>query len=765
MFRIFSLVALAAGIFGAWCPLDEAKLPIDEAYDGSGIVALGRISVVTEADGSILYTMKPLVLHKGCWSNVETITLNGFPMSCEGGKKFVPQEGSLYIVMGYSSVPTYLNVEWIQSRRNTSIEQMRWLTHQPQMCGKNTVCPHGKTPLSCNLEACSGAETWCPEVLTERTLCMPNPCDNCKPHIFSEYGNRMCDAKIKSLQRNMSPATATAAECPNGAAANCKKTVCRKLKEIKKQVKEQGCKDADTIVACIPDKCHACRPQLLNTAGEEVCALQTACTDASFVTFFDPNSLHRQCPVGMPVGWGYQRNKPQSCVGKYGCGSQQTGLFKSPEDCRAQCVCRSLQPVKLGACKQFIGWGLNDNNKCVQIRGCKKTDAAVVAPFIHASLPDCKRQCGNLPQLTFPTSSPTRSPTLQPTYKPTVAATASPVAQPSVFVVPELEAKTQAPSVLPPAAPPSPSPTAPTAAAAEEEGQGERGEGGEGGKGGEGGEDNFFNNVTRLAIYDFDQTLASVHVFELLKSGGKDFLLDSIARGLVDVTLAFGGAERLAAVDRHLSYIFNTPNIFIYIITYGLTPVVWECLKLAKLDKYFQLDRIYGAKSPELIEANFDKFKIIANLNSFHQVPWQQTVYIDDSYTNIEPVYLRDLAETIYVQDKEGMTLEQMQQMEKLLTGDVFSSTPFPTAKHPTLEERAIAIGRSDLLSNPSAMFPISPGRNAIPTLGRPTMSTPNNGFGAGTQIGFGGGLGQGNAFGGSWSGSGIGGFGSPFGR
>eukprot|EP00928_Gymnodinium_smaydae_P032457 TRINITY_DN23500_c0_g1_i1.p2 TRINITY_DN23500_c0_g1~~TRINITY_DN23500_c0_g1_i1.p2 ORF type:complete len:251 (+),score=59.43 TRINITY_DN23500_c0_g1_i1:128-880(+) len=228
----------------------------------------------------------------------------------------------------------------------------------------------------------------------------------------------------------------------------------------------------------------------------------------------------------------------------------------------------------------------------------------------------------------------------------------------------------------------------------------------------------------RLIVFDFDQTLSVHHVFKTLAGWEKSKASADGLRvpqphaiseeGQVNriaelngsefreaggfATAAFGGAQRVEEVRRHLAAL-QAHRVEMMICTKGLVGAVRKCLGDLDLLSYFgqvygnvgdnygatAYDRqVDGSSSPELrqllgteSQGNWrSKAKLISRLMADRNLSKDEAVLVEDDPQEV--MKAKNVCRTLLVKQARGMTAEHFQALEAMIAGDAASDSQEP---------------------------------------------------------------------------------------
>lgn len=165
-------------------------------------------------------------------------------------------------------------------------------------------------------------------------------------------------------------------------------------------------------------------------------------------------------------------------------------------------------------------------------------------------------------------------------------------------------------------------------------------------------------NPIKLVVYDFDQTLSSVHLYHELQGKRSPALAKMSDERLLEV---FGGAKRLARLKQHLSLLSTKCELAI--ISFGWVDVIKGALERMSLDAFFESSVIIGCDSEELSEAKGNKATCIKRMKKARSLSAKQVIFVDDDQANIAKAH--SCCVTVAVQPRCGMSFEHMRDIEE----------------------------------------------------------------------------------------------------
>jgi len=165
-------------------------------------------------------------------------------------------------------------------------------------------------------------------------------------------------------------------------------------------------------------------------------------------------------------------------------------------------------------------------------------------------------------------------------------------------------------------------------------------------------------NPIKLVVYDFDQTLSSVHLYHELQGKRAAQLAKISDERLLEI---FGGAKRLARLTEHLQRVSVKSELAI--VSFGWVDVIKAALERMKLSNYFEHSVIIGNDSDELSEAKGNKATVIKRMRKERKLKSSQVIFVDDDMANISKAH--SCCVTVAIQPRCGMSFDHMTDIEK----------------------------------------------------------------------------------------------------
>eukprot|EP01063_Lacrimia_lanifica_P030387 TRINITY_DN4825_c0_g2_i1.p2 TRINITY_DN4825_c0_g2~~TRINITY_DN4825_c0_g2_i1.p2 ORF type:complete len:438 (+),score=160.44 TRINITY_DN4825_c0_g2_i1:65-1315(+) len=211
--------------------------------------------------------------------------------------------------------------------------------------------------------------------------------------------------------------------------------------------------------------------------------------------------------------------------------------------------------------------------------------------------------------------------------------------------------------------------------------------------------------MTKLLLFDFDLTIAVVHLYHELARGIDedatyvDGMSESewfakhaeamlgVYRATYDtpemMDTVFGGAARRERLLRFFTAIQAGEGGVkneVYVITHGYTEVVKACLKRAGYDGYFR--DVIGVDHRINDTCMGNKLDVVKHLLRQHGVQPCDAVLVDDDHKNL--INERGVTEVpaLWVWQREGMRESDLDRVERFANGAPAPKTPLYTEKH-----------------------------------------------------------------------------------
>lgn len=165
-------------------------------------------------------------------------------------------------------------------------------------------------------------------------------------------------------------------------------------------------------------------------------------------------------------------------------------------------------------------------------------------------------------------------------------------------------------------------------------------------------------NPIKLVVYDFDQTLSSVHLYHELQGKQEAALTKLSDERLLEI---FGGTKRLERLSAHLSRVSEKCELAI--ISFGYVGVIKAALTRMSLFKFFSDSEIIGCDSDELSEAKGNKATCIKRMRKKRKITSKQVIFVDDDMSNI--VKAKSCCVTVAIQPRCGMSSAHMTSIEE----------------------------------------------------------------------------------------------------
>ena len=151
----------------------------------------------------------------------------------------------------------------------------------------------------------------------------------------------------------------------------------------------------------------------------------------------------------------------------------------------------------------------------------------------------------------------------------------------------------------------------------------------------------------KVVVFDFDSTLTC----PLYLADKKVWAIADKPEVLASLTAEqrfenFGGRDRIAMLQELLSTL-HARNVELFIISIGYKEAIVPLLEAVGLLEHFRLDQIFGQDSPELVNRNYVKGALIADLSQRYGWTKDDVLFVDDSEKHIKRA--KTVAHTILV--------------------------------------------------------------------------------------------------------------------
>eukprot|EP01064_Diplonema_japonicum_P037543 TRINITY_DN8808_c1_g1_i1.p1 TRINITY_DN8808_c1_g1~~TRINITY_DN8808_c1_g1_i1.p1 ORF type:complete len:349 (+),score=37.60 TRINITY_DN8808_c1_g1_i1:65-1111(+) len=166
----------------------------------------------------------------------------------------------------------------------------------------------------------------------------------------------------------------------------------------------------------------------------------------------------------------------------------------------------------------------------------------------------------------------------------------------------------------------------------------------------------------KLVMFDFDQTLASIHVYYLLSEGvggcetDEEFTKEQLKVWRdrygkeKDLDMVYGGTERRTKLAEFLQNL-RDKGVILVIVSHGLTNVVAEVVEKGGLGKF---DEILGCDAPVSVGCHCVKSAIAKKISEKYKIPRQECLLVDDDVRNLSDATA--VLPTLWVWEREGLT-------------------------------------------------------------------------------------------------------------
>eukprot|EP01083_Nonionella_stella_P102026 289911_1 len=172
------------------------------------------------------------------------------------------------------------------------------------------------------------------------------------------------------------------------------------------------------------------------------------------------------------------------------------------------------------------------------------------------------------------------------------------------------------------------------------------------------------NGELDLIVYDFDQTITKIHLYFQLKGAPS---LDISNERLIEI---FGGQKRIRRLQKHLE-LLSTKVKYLAIISFGFENVIREALTKVRLLRYFNENLIIGKDSAILDRVRQNKALCLQQILNKYKLDPNNVLFVDDDKMNIMSVNELNIADTLWISQREGITEEEMRIIEERVDVDI----------------------------------------------------------------------------------------------
>lgn len=163
-------------------------------------------------------------------------------------------------------------------------------------------------------------------------------------------------------------------------------------------------------------------------------------------------------------------------------------------------------------------------------------------------------------------------------------------------------------------------------------------------------------------LYDFDQTISKLHLFEELGGGQLPTLSNLTQEELLAI---FGGEERVTALHNHFA-LLRGANIAVSIISMNYVAVIKSALdRIGGLGQFFGAESIIGRDSALMRRSRHNKGRAIAALMKQNCFSYDQALFVDDTKKNIRQA--QGICSTLHVSTMSGMSEANMRSIESCI--------------------------------------------------------------------------------------------------
>jgi hypothetical protein len=159
---------------------------------------------------------------------------------------------------------------------------------------------------------------------------------------------------------------------------------------------------------------------------------------------------------------------------------------------------------------------------------------------------------------------------------------------------------------------------------------------------------------TGMVVYDFDETIASIHIFHTTHGASDASEYDD--QFFVD---AIGGKERIAQLQGHFGRL-KLSGIDLLIISHGWAAVIRESLERVWLGDFFGKDSIFGNDSELMVENRSKKGLVIREQMRLRHQSFDKVIFVDDDRGNVDFCENEGICQTLHIDHERGMTEDDM---------------------------------------------------------------------------------------------------------
>ena len=159
---------------------------------------------------------------------------------------------------------------------------------------------------------------------------------------------------------------------------------------------------------------------------------------------------------------------------------------------------------------------------------------------------------------------------------------------------------------------------------------------------------------TGMVVYDFDETIASIHIFHT--THGASDVSEYDDQFFVD---AIGGKERIAQLQGHFDRL-KLSGIDLLIISHGWAAVIRESLERVWLGDFFGKDSIFGNDSELMVENRSEKGLVIREQMRLRHQSFDRVIFVDDDRGNVDFCENEGICQTLHIDHERGMTEDDM---------------------------------------------------------------------------------------------------------
>ena len=182
------------------------------------------------------------------------------------------------------------------------------------------------------------------------------------------------------------------------------------------------------------------------------------------------------------------------------------------------------------------------------------------------------------------------------------------------------------------------------------------------------------NEPLDLIAYDFDKTITSKHLYFALTSLGAsdaDEQLEEVGNMEQDDLIhIFGGMHRVQRLQTHFKLLSST-NTYIAIISFGFENVIKKALQRLDMLQYFNERLIIGNDTKILEDVYNNKALCLQRIIKENVTENKnRMLFVDDDINNISSVKDMNIAGTLWISERNGISDQQMKMIERRVGSD-----------------------------------------------------------------------------------------------